>query len=515
MTGQHLLLLLWTLWIVFALLSIGDLLGVILLILFGGGFGLVPAGLVSWRLYLAAWLIAHLLAAAFRIFVRDGSLRAPWASEQHGPMPALPAFEQPSRQQESLAAAEPVPAQTPTAAARHSSRQDAPAEEQPSRQPELRDSARRRPLETLSGWLQSWRLQAMCASVSLVGLISLSILRPTVPWMYRADIPIMLLAVFIVVAAEYVLFGRAWRSEIRKKRGKVQARPRSGPDLAANPGDAVEEKGLTSNPDDTVEGKVVSSGQQQASDAEAGNRERINGSEFRLPDVETFLQQHVRDALAHSALESEPSVWFHALDEPTTGVFSVELLRIARLTMRLEGSNGIASRVVGITIERWTGPISLEPGEKVSQAITRVAAETHSNEIEVGAATPGTAQPISPQGWEVVSARWVQADLTGANIAARSAADLGAGLDSILRNETVRPVFSWKAPGSAAAVIGKVAENKETLQVGGIVVGTKSGQPVALSACFWSLARDDLARSLAAGIARELGTLGLSRAPTP
>jgi hypothetical protein len=203
------------------------------------------------------------------------------------------------------------------------------------------------------------------------------------------------------------------------------------------------------------------------------------------------------------------------LDGPTSGAFSVELLRIARLTMRQEGSNGMASRVVGITIERWTGPISLEPGEKVSQAITRVAAETHSNETEGGAATPVTAQPISPPGWEVVSARWAHAGLADGNAAARSAADLGAGLDSILHNEPVRPVFSWNAPGSAAAVIGKVAENKETLQIGGIVVGTRSGQPVALSACFWSLARDDLARSLAAGITRELGKIGLSRTPRP
>ena len=48
---------------------------------------------------------------------------------------------------------------------------------------------------------------------------------------------------------------------------------------------------------------------------------------------------------------------------------------------RVVGVNGMASRVVGITIERRTVPISPEPGEKVSQVITR-AAETLSHEIE-------------------------------------------------------------------------------------------------------------------------------------
>jgi hypothetical protein len=303
--------------------------------------------------------------------------------------------------------------------------------------------------------------------------------------------------------------------------------PESAAGLASANGDTIE--GANG---DTIEGEVVPS--EQPSGTEAENRQPIDRLTFRLTNVETILQQQVRDALAHSALESILPVWFHASDEvgsgaqsdePITGVFSLELLRIARLTMRQKGSigiadrvvgiNGMADRVVGITIERRTVPIPLEPDEKVGHVISRAAAETHSHEIEISAAAPGTDQPISPPGWEVVSARWVQVGFTSVNISAGTAADFGAGLDSILRNETVRPVFSWKAPGSAAAVIGKVAENKETLHVGGIVVGNRSGQPVAVSACFWSLARDDLARSLAAGITRELGAIGLSRAPTP
>jgi hypothetical protein len=458
-TGQHLLLLLWTLWLVFALLSIGDLLGVILALVFGLlGVGLVLTGLAMWRGYVIAWLIVHVLVAGYAVAVLRG-----W----------------------------------------------------------LRPASGRLGLRTLWNWPQNALLQTIFGSVSFVGLVSVLYLRPTVPWMYRADIPLMILVVLAVVAAEYALLAGSRRfkypltpepqdqesEQQDSEPERSQAGSESGADPAATNGDPPEEK-------------VVPP--EEPADAGEEIRERINGLEFGLTNVDNILQQQVRDALAYGALESEPPVWFHASgevgtgaqsDEPTPGMFSVELLRIARLTMHQKGSigmadrvvvdiNGMANRVVGITIERRTVPISLEPGEKVSQVIAR-------------AAEPDTAQPISPRGWEVVSARWVQVGLTGVNTAARTAADLDAGLDSILHNEPVRPVFSWNAPGSAAAVIGKVAENKETLQIGGIVVRTRSGQPVAVSACFWSLARDDLTRSLAAGIARALGTIGLSRVPTP
>ncbi len=65
--------------------------------------------------------------------------------------------------------------------------------------------------------------------------------------------------------------------------------------------------------------------------------------------------------------------------------------------------------------------------------------------------------------------------------------DFGASLNSILHNEPVQRVFSWNAPGSAAAVIGKDAETKEILNFAGIVVGTRSGQAAASSACVRSL----------------------------
>jgi hypothetical protein len=401
---------------VFALLSIGDLLGVILALVFGLlSLGLIATGLATWRGYVIAWLMVHVLVAAYRVTVLRG-----WPQEARVSGPGgMSAMEQPN----------PV----------------------------------RLWLQTLSDWTQSPRLQTIFGSVSLIGLAAVLYLRPTVPWKYSVDILLMLFLAGVIAVAEYVLLPVSWRVK------RHQKRPRPA-------------------------------------DTEATNSKRI--------DVDAFLQQQVRDALAHSALESGPPVCFHASgevrpraqsNEPTTGVISVELLRIARLTMRQEGSIGLASRmvgikgmadrVVGITIEHKTVPISREPGKKKVNGLIARAAET--------------------PGWEVVSARWVHAGLAGGNTAAGTAADFGAGLDTILRNETVRPVFSWKAPGSAASVIGKVAENKETLQVGGIVVGTRSGQPVAVSACFWSLARDDFTRSLAAGIARELGKIGLSRTPRP
>ena len=468
MTGQHLLLLLWTLWLVFALLSIGDLLGVILALVFGLlGAGLVLTGLASWRGYVIAGLIVHVLVAAYAVAV----LRE-W----------------------------------------------------------LRPASGRLGLRPLWSWAQSPLLQTIFGSVSLVGLVSVLYLRPTVPWMYRVDIPLMILVVIAVVAVEYPLLAGRWRF-------RHPAKPE--PALLSAPVEEEPGANLAPTTGDTMEGKVVPA--EQPPDDEAENRKLIHGIEFRLGNVEDFLrhqQAHDGDvhAPAHGTLDSGPGdspMWFYASDpvrswtesdELPAGTIKVELFRTARLTARLEGYNGMADgvvgvngmagRVVGITLERRTVAVSAEPDETVSRVITK-AVETLSHEIETCAAAPGPAQAISPSNWEVVSARWVQAGWAGVSTGGRTVADLGAGLDSILRNEPVQRVFSWNAPGSAAAVIGKDAETKEILHFGGIVVGTRSGQPVAISACVRSLARDDFTRSLAAGIARTLGLLGLSGAPAP
>jgi hypothetical protein len=482
-TGQHLLLLLWTLWLVFALLFIGDLLGVILALVFGLlGAGLVLTGLATWRGYIIAGLVVHVLVAAYAVAV----LRA-W----------------------------------------------------------LRPASGRLGLRTLWDWPQNPLLQTIFGSVSFVGLVSLLFLRPTVPWKYSADIPIMILVVVAVVAVEYALLaGSGFRHPVRPEQSDdaVKQEPSDNPATEEQPGQAEPERspagsesgaGVAASNGDTMVGKVVPP--DEPADTEAENRERINGLDLRLGHVENriYLLQQAQ-VPAPSALESEPPVWLHASgeigswaksDAPGTGAFSVQLLRIARLVMRQAGStgiagrvvgiNGMADRVVGITIERRMVPISLEPGEKVRHVVARVA-ETLSHEIETCATAPGTTQPIRPPAWKGVSARWVQAGLTGVNTAARTAADLGADLDSILCGKPVPPVFSWNAPGSAAAVIGKDAETRQILRFGGIVMGTKSDRLVAISACFRSLARDDFTRSLAAEIANELGTRELSsESPSP
>jgi hypothetical protein len=456
-TGQHLLLLLWTLWLVFALLSIANMLGVILALVYVLlGMGLILTDLATWRGYVVAWLIAHALVAGYTVAVLRGWLRP--ASGRQGP-------------------------------------------------------------RALWGWADSSLLQTIFGSVSFVGLLSVLYLRPTVPWKYIVDIPLMILVVLAVVGAEYALLAGSWRFKEREMQEQHPARraldPRSAP--ATVP----------------VEGKVVRSRPRPAADTAVSNSERIDELEFRLGNVERFLlhqQAQAGDAQA-LPLSALGSVWFQASGEVgswarsggvATGAVRVELLRIAKLTARQEGSKGIAGRVVGInpmsdrvvgiTIERKTVSVSPEPDERTAGQVIRKAAERLSHEIETSSVAPGTAQAISPPNWEVVSARWVHAGLAGVTTAARTVTDLGANLGSILRNEPAQRVFSWKAPGSAAAVIGKDPEKKQILHVGGIIVGTRSGQPIAIGACFRSLARDDLTRSLEAGIASELGTLGLTRA---
>jgi uncharacterized protein (DUF486 family) len=474
-TGQHLLLLLWTLWLVFALLSMGDLLGVILALVFGLlGAALVLTGLASWRGYVIAWLIVHVLVAGYAVAVLRG-----W----------------------------------------------------------LHPASGRLGLRTLWSWPQTQLRQTIFGSVSVLGLVSVLYLRPTVPWKYLVDIPLMILVVIAVVGVEYVLLSRRFRRPVEQQ-DPVTPEQQDPVEPERNPAGPESGAGLAPTTGDTMEGKVVPA--EQPPDGEAENRKLIHGIEFRLGHVEDFLrhqQAHDGDvhAPAHSALDSGPGdapMWFYAADpvrswaesdELPAGAIKVEFFRTARLTTRLEGSNGMADgvvngngmagRVVGITLERRTVAVSPEPDETVSRVITK-AVETLSHEIETCAAAPGPAQAISPSNWEVVSARWVQAGSAGVSTGGRTVDDLGASLNSILRHEPVQRVFSWNAPGSAAAVIGKDAETKEILNFAGIVVGTRSGQAAASSACVRSLARDDFTRSLAAGIARTLGLLGLSGATT-
>ena len=267
MTGQHLLLLLWTLWLVFALLSIGDLLGVILALVFGLlGLGLILTGLASWRGYVIAWLTVHVLVAAFRIAVLRGWLPVARASRQDGLPTTAPSTSGPPSPQPATVRRRPGPESA--AAAEHQMQASSAAEVQSETQaPPV--SVRRRLPQTLSDWTQNWALQTMSGSVSLVGLISLLFLRPTVPWMYRADIPIMLLVAFAVVAAEYALFGDSLPF------GRA-SHPKPAPDLATNA-------------TNTVEGVVVQPEQLRPPDVEVANSERIEALARRIWLVSPYI----------------------------------------------------------------------------------------------------------------------------------------------------------------------------------------------------------------------------------
>jgi hypothetical protein len=165
-TGQHLVLLLWTVWLVVALVSVGGRPGGVLLLVVGGlGLGLVLTGLVSWRAFLLAALAVHVLAAASRAF-----------SQLTAVQPSTPALGRPPL--ELTAVVQPGP-HAPVASARH------------------------RSLGALPAFVPRWPLQVLAGSVSLAGVIWLLILRPAVPWLYRADIPIMIGTVALLVAAEY------------------------------------------------------------------------------------------------------------------------------------------------------------------------------------------------------------------------------------------------------------------------------------------------------------------------
>ena len=95
MTGQHLVLLLWTVWLVVALVSVGGRPGAVLLLVVGGlGLGLVLTGLVSWRAYLIAALAVHVLAAASRAFAQLTAVQ-PSAPARDRPPLAMTAAVQP------------------------------------------------------------------------------------------------------------------------------------------------------------------------------------------------------------------------------------------------------------------------------------------------------------------------------------------------------------------------------------------------------------------------------------
>src|SRR4029077_19688968 len=124
-------------------------------------------------------------------------------------------------------------------------------------------------LRPLWSWAQNPFLQTIFGSVSFVGLGSVLYLRPTVPWKYRADIPLMILVVIAVVGVEYVLL-----SVLR--RFKDPATPK--PDQAKpGPGGTEPDSSTGVATDDTKVGTVVPP--EPPPDVEAENLRLIHGLE--------------------------------------------------------------------------------------------------------------------------------------------------------------------------------------------------------------------------------------------
>ncbi len=503
-TGQHLLLLLWTLWLVIALLSIGGWLGVILLLVFGPlGLGLILTGVVSWRTYLIAALTVHVLAAAVAVFVQ-------------------------------LRPEHPVSAWM-----------------------------RRSPLLAS---VQRWPMQVLPGSVSLAGLIWLLILRPAVHWMYRADIPIMIATVAVLVAAEYgcwVLLKNVDRRNARLsqrldaleqtqtefRQTQEELRELQDEHRDAQGAFRHEQEELRRVQDEL---RRVQDELRRAQGAFRHEQDELRHAQAQLRHAQAQLheaQDELRQAQGELRQEldelrpaqeaskpphsnhSDPPVWYHSPADVRSwaesdqvadaGAIRVELIRIARLSPGPGSSVSQPDRPAGIMMERRTVTFSPAPGETVGE-VTRRAEEHLGREIET-AATEYAAQTIGDPVWKTVSERWVADGSAGFDTAARTVADFDADVHNILLNKPVQQLSYWAGlPGPVSAVLGGVAGAAEIpidrplhavtriIQVGGIVVGTMSGNPVLVSACFKSLVHDEFIRGVAKGIEEALRGCGVS-----
>jgi hypothetical protein len=483
MAGQYLLLSLWTLWLLIALPSIGGRAGVILVSVFAVlALGLVLPGVLSWRAYVIAWLIVHMLAAAVRVF------------------------------------------------------------------------AQYRPQQLLSG------------SVSLGGLVWLLILRPTVPWLYPADIPIMIVTVVAFVAAEYgcwVLYERAVRERIDRAVARTQQEAgrrvaavedllqeerqlrwdREAADsarrdaLAAELSDAQDELRRTQDELRRTQDELRRTQDElrRTQDDLRRTQDELQGTQDELRGTQDELRR-TQDELALETAESqrqdESLVWYRgpadarllARSERAAQADSVKV-EMVRITAWLGpgpgGSDGEPGQLVGTTIERRTVPVTPAPGETVSEA-TRTAAERLGQGIKAATAQYA-AEEIGGPAWKIVSERWVADGSPGFDAAAGTVADFDAAVHNILLEKPVQQLSSWAGlPGPLPAVLGGVAGAAELpidrplnvvrriIQVGGIVVSVISGNPVLASACFKSLVHDELIHGLEAGIERTLSKFGAS-----
>jgi hypothetical protein len=394
----------------------------------------------------------------------------------------------------------------------------------------------------------------LSGSVSLGGLVWLLILRPTIPWLYPADIPIMIVTVVAFVAAEYgcwVLYERAVRERI--DRAVAQAQQEAGRRVAAVEDLLQEERQLRWDREaaDSARRGALAAELLHAQDELRRTQDELQRMQDELRHAQDELQRtqdelqqaqvelsHAQDerARAREAAESqrqdEPLVWYRGPAEARllarseraaqAGTVRVEMVRItAWLGPGPGGSDGEPGQLVGTTIERRTVPVTPAPGETVSEA-TRTAAERLGQGIKAATAQYA-AEEIGGPTWKIVSERWVADGSPGFDAAAGTVADFDAAVHNILLEKPVQQLSTWAGlPGPLPAVLGGVAGAAELpidrplnavrriIQIGGIVVSVISGNPVLASACFKSLVHDELIHGLEAGIERTLSKVGAS-----
>jgi hypothetical protein len=480
-TGQQLLLLLWTLWLVVALLAVGGRPGVILTLAVGGlSLGLVTSGVMSWRAVLMGGLGVAVLAAASRAY---SQLRPP---------------AQPTR-------------------------------------PEPPASAPARLSRPVAAWVEHWPAQVMSASVSLAGLIWLLILRPSVPWRYPADITIMVGTVAALLAVEY----RCWRLyENVNRRLAVTAQQLEAERKLRQESDAQNIELERRFQQATADLSRQQSELQQAQDGLQRTQSELQQAQSELQQAQSELQEararplqvqaELRETSESEGPPNDYPVRYRRENSANSGAepghraspgpVLIELIRIRKLTSRDDAFANDPGRPVGIILERSTIPVPPKPGETAGE-LTRRAEALLGHLVDNYAA-----QTIGEPAWNAVSKRWLTKG-NGFDAAASSVEDFDSAVHNILLNQPVQLACAWAGlPPPAARVLGGVAGaaglpidpllNAVTrvIQIGGIVVGAVSGNPVLLSACFKSLAHDEFVRGLAAGIKTTLRGRELSAA---
>jgi hypothetical protein len=481
-TGQQLLLLLWTLWLVVALLAVGGRPGVILALAAGGtSLGLVLAGVMSWRASLMAGLAVATLAAASRAFVQVRRLA-------------------------------------------------------PARQPPPQASVQHTSMRSLPAWVERWPQQVMSASVSLAGLTWLLILRPPVPWVYGADIPIMIGTVAALVAAEY----RCWRIYENVNYRLAKSARQLG----------TERKQREKSQQTVTRNALLEKRIQEAAVVLSEQRSELKRTQTELHRTQTELhrtQTELHDAQAEQTRrggelawpggeprgvleeQGDSPVWYGRDKGAITahlaslGPVTIEQFRISTLTLRpdtLADEPDGPDRVVRIIVQRRTEMVTPAPGDVTAAHVTR--AEKHLRDVVEAATANYAAQNISGPTWTIVNERWV-ATSDGFTQAASALSAVESGLHDILLRDPMQLLSSSAGlPGSVSGVIGGFAAAvplpidrsidamTRVIQVGGILVGAISGNPVLISACFKSLAHSEFVQCLETGIQQTLKGRGLS-----